>query len=58
MAFSPNTFLANIRGKDGLAKPCRFEVLLPVPAVVSKSVQNSVIEKILNFPFGDFVVVG
>ena len=50
MAFSPNSFLANIRGKDGLAKPCRFEVLLPVPAVVSKSVQNSVIEKILNFP--------
>ena len=31
MAFSPNLFLSNIKGKDGLARPCRFEVVLPIP---------------------------
>ena len=50
MAFSPNLFLANVRGKDGLAKPCRFEVILPVPAAVTSGTGNGIIEKILNFP--------
>ena len=50
MAFSPNSFLANVRGKDGLAKPCRFEVILPVPAAVTSGTGNGIIEKILNFP--------
>ena len=50
MSFSPNLFLANIRGKDGLAKPSRFEVILPIPPYISQFVSNSVIEKILNFP--------
>lgn len=50
MAFSPNLFLANVRGKDGLAKPCRFEVILPVPTAVTTRTGNQIIEKILNFP--------
>lgn len=50
MSFSPNLFLSNIRGKDGLAKPSRFEVILPIPPYVNQFVGNSVIEKILNFP--------
>ena len=50
MSFSPNLFLSNIRGKDGLAKPCRFEVILPIPPYVNQFVGNSIIEKILNFP--------
>ena len=50
MSFSPNLFLSNIRGKDGLAKPCRFEVVLPIPPYVNSSVGNSVLEKILNLP--------
>lgn len=50
MSFSPNLFLANIKGKDGLAKPCRFQVILPIPAYVNTFVGNSIIEKILNFP--------
>ena len=50
MSFSPNLFLANIRGKDGLAKPSRFEVILPIPPYISQFVGNSIIEKILNFP--------
>lgn len=50
MSFSPNLFLSNIRGKDGLAKPNRFEVILPIPPYVNQFVGNSIIEKILNFP--------
>ena len=50
MSFSPNLFLSNIRGKDGLAKPSRFEVILPIPPYVNQFVGNSIIEKILNFP--------
>lgn len=50
MAFSPNLFLSNARGKDGFARPCRFEVLLPIPRTVTSSVGNSIIEKIINFP--------
>jgi len=50
MSFSPNLFLSNIRGKDGLAKPCRFEVILPIPPYVNQFIGNSIIEKILNLP--------
>lgn len=50
MSFSPNLFLSNIRGKDGLAKNARFEVVLPIPPYINQFVGNSIIEKILNFP--------
>jgi hypothetical protein len=56
MSFSPNLFLSHVRGKDGLAKPSRFEVILPIPPYINQFVGNSVIEKILNLPnsiFGD-----
>ena len=57
MSFSPNLFLSNIRGKDGLAKPCRFEVILPIPPYVNQFVGNSIIEKILNLPNSIFTDV-
>ena len=50
MAFSPNLFLSNVKAKDGLAKPSRFEVVLPIPTYIGSFVSNSIIEKILNFP--------
>ena len=50
MAFSPNLFLANIRSKDGLAKTCRYEVVLPIPPYINSFIGNSIFEKILNFP--------
>lgn len=50
MSFSPNLFLSNVRAKDGLAKPSRYEVVLPIPPYINQFVGNSVIEKILNFP--------
>ena len=50
MAFSPNLFLSNIRSKDGLAKTCRYEVVLPIPPYINSFVGNSIFEKILNFP--------
>jgi hypothetical protein len=50
MSFSPNLFLSNVRAKDGLAKPSRFEVVLPIPPYVNSFVGSSIIEKIMNFP--------
>ena len=50
MSFSPNLFLSNVKAKDGLAKPSRFEVVLPIPTYIGSFVGNSIIEKILNFP--------
>jgi len=50
MSFSPNLFLANIRSKDGLAKTCRYEVILPIPPYINSFIGNSIFEKILNFP--------
>jgi hypothetical protein len=50
MSFSPNLFLSNVRAKDGLAKPSRFEVVLPIPPYIGSMVGNSIIEKILNLP--------
>jgi hypothetical protein len=50
MSFSPNLFLSNVRAKDGLAKPSRFEVILPIPPYIGSMVGNSIIEKILNLP--------
>ncbi len=54
MSFSPNLFLSNIKGKDGLARPCRYEVILPIPGYVGNSINNSIIEKILNLPNSAF----
>ena len=50
MSFSPNLFLSNVRAKDGLAKPSRFEVILPIPSYINSFIGNSILEKILNFP--------
>jgi hypothetical protein len=50
MSFSPNLFLSNVRAKDGLAKPSRFEVVLPIPPYINSFIGNSILEKILNFP--------
>jgi len=50
MSFSPNLFLSHIRGKDGLAKPSRFQVVLPIPPYINQFIGNSLLEKILNLP--------
>jgi hypothetical protein len=57
MAFSPNLFLSNIKGKDGLARPCRYEVIIPIPAYIGQSIGNSFLEKVLNFPNSIFTDV-
>jgi hypothetical protein len=54
MSFSPNSFLSHVRKKDGLAKPSRFQVILPIPPYISRFVGNSVIEKTLNLPNSAF----
>lgn len=48
MSFSPQFFLSNIQSKDGLAKPCRFEVILPIPSYINNFIENSLIEQLLN----------
>lgn len=50
MSFSPALFLSNIRTKDGLAKPSRFEIILPIPKYVGEFVSNGVLDKLLNLP--------
>jgi hypothetical protein len=48
MAFLPNQFLSNIKAKEGLAKPSRFQVVLPIPPYINDFVGQSIFEKILN----------
>jgi hypothetical protein len=50
MSFLPQVFLSNINAKEGLAKPSRFEVILPIPKYINSFIGNSFIEKILNLP--------
>ena len=50
MSFAPNLFLSNIRAKDGLAKPNRFEVILPIPTYINNFIGNSVFEQLFNLP--------
>jgi len=50
MAFSPQLFLSNIKVKDGLAKPSRFEVILPIPEYIGNFITSSALEKIFNAP--------
>ena len=57
MSFSPNLFLSNIKAKDGLAKPSRFEVILPIPTYIGSYVGNSLLSSILNFPNSIFTDV-
>jgi hypothetical protein len=50
MTFSPQLFLSNIKAKDGLARPARFEVVLPIPPYINRFITQSLIEKITNLP--------
>jgi hypothetical protein len=50
MSFSPNLFLSNVKAKSGLAKPSRFEVILPIPTYVGSFVSTSVLDKLFNLP--------
>lgn len=50
MSFSPNSFLSNINQKNGLAKPSRFEVILPLPTYINSFIRNTVAEKLLTNP--------
>jgi hypothetical protein len=50
MSFSPNIFLSNIKNKDGLARPNRYEVILPIPSYVNNFIESSILERLLSFP--------
>ncbi len=40
MSFAPNLFLSNIKAKDGLARPNRFQVILPIPEYIGKFIDS------------------
>ena len=50
MTFSPQLFLSNIKAKDGLARPARFEVILPIPDYINRFISQSIFEKLLDLP--------
>ena len=50
MSFSPQLFLSNIKAKDGLARPNRYEVILPIPGYINKFISSSALEKFFNIP--------
>jgi hypothetical protein len=57
MAFTPSTFLSHIRSKDGPARPCRFEVILPIPPCIKEFVSTSALDQLLNLPTAIFTDV-
>ena len=57
MAFTPSTFLSHIRSKDGPARPCRFEVILPIPSYINEFVSTSILDQLLNLPNAIFTDV-
>jgi len=50
MSFAPSLFLSNIKTKDGLAKPNRFQVILPIPNYINNYIDSGILEQLLNFP--------
>lgn len=50
MSFTPTLFLSNIRAKDGLARPNRFKMILPIPRYINNFVSTGVLEELLNLP--------
>jgi hypothetical protein len=50
MSFSPQLFLSNIKAKDGLARPSRYEVILPIPGYINEFISSSALEKFFNIP--------
>ena len=50
MSFLPSLFLSNINSKDGLAKPCRFQVILPIPKYINEFIESGVLERLYNLP--------
>jgi len=50
MSFAPSLFLSNIKAKDGLAKPNRFQVILPIPRYINNYIDSNILEQLLNLP--------
>lgn len=50
MSFTPSLFLSHIRSKDGLAKPSRFKMILPIPRYINNYIDVNALESLLNLP--------
>jgi hypothetical protein len=50
MSFLPQAFISNLNTKDGLAKPSRFQIILPIPKYINDFSQQTFIEQLINLP--------
>ena len=50
MSFTPSLFLSHIRSKDGLARPNRFKMILPIPSYINNFIDVNSLESLLNLP--------
>lgn len=50
MAFLPQEFLSNINSKGGLAKPSRFNIILPIPPYINTFITHSLLQQLLDLP--------
>ena len=50
MSFTPSLFLSHIRSKDGLARPNRFKMILPIPRYINNFINVNSLESLLNLP--------
>ena len=55
MSFAPNLFLSNIKAKDGLAKPNRFQVILPIPEYIGNFIESGFIPDTGTTPLAGLV---
>lgn len=50
MSFTINSFYSHMRAMGGIAKPSRFEVLLPIPPYVNEFISSTIYSQIANLP--------
>lgn len=47
MSFSPDKFLSEINKSGGLARPNRYDVIIPLPLYINNFVTNSIVDKLI-----------
>jgi len=50
MTFTVNSFYAHMKAMGGIAKPSRFEVLLPIPPYINNFISSTLYSQIANIP--------
>jgi hypothetical protein len=50
MTFTINSFYAHMKAMGGIAKPSRFEVLLPIPPYINNFISSTLYSQLANLP--------